>query len=77
MTESMSELLGRLELREKYEKEHVGNPNVEHELSYMNWKRLYGRFSAIENRLDSVKLGTPLFDELDRESQRLARILGY
>ena len=65
------------ELREKYEKEHVGNPHVEHELSFMNWKRLYSRFVAIENRLDSVKLGTPLFEKLDRESQRLARILGY
>ena len=65
------------ELREKYEKEHVGNPHVEHELSFMNWRRLYLRFQAIENRLDSVKLGTPLFEKLDRESQRLARILGY
>jgi hypothetical protein len=65
------------ELREKYEKEHVGNPHVEHELSFMNWKRLYSRFVAIENRLDSVKLGTPLFEKLDRESQRLAGILGY
>ena len=65
------------ELREKYEKEHIGNPHVEHELSFMNWKRLYLRFRAIENRLDSVKLGTPLFEKLDHESQRLARILGY
>jgi hypothetical protein len=65
------------EMREKYEKEHVGNPHVEYELSYMNWKQLYGRFSAIENRLDSVKMGTPLFEKLDRESQRLAGILGY
>lgn len=65
------------ELREKYENDHVGNPHVEHELSFMNWKRLYLRFQAIENRLDSVKLGTPLFEKLDRESQRLAGILGY
>lgn len=65
------------ELREKYEKEHVGNPHVEHELSFMNWKRLYLRFAAIENRLDSVKLGSPLFETLDHESQRLAGILGY
>jgi hypothetical protein len=65
------------ELREKYQNEHIGNPHVEHELSFMNWRRLYLRFQAIENRLDSVKLGTPLFEKLDRESQRLARILGY
>lgn len=65
------------ELREKYEKEHVGNPHVEHELSFTNWRRLYLRFRTIENRLDSVKMGTPLFEKLDRESQRLAGILGY
>lgn len=65
------------ELREKYQNEHIGNPHVEHELSFMNWRRLYLRFAAIENRLDSVKLGTPLFEKLDRESQRLAGILGY
>ena len=65
------------ELREKYQNEHIRNPHVEHELSFMNWRRLYLRFQAIENRLDSVKLGTPLFEKLDRESQRLARILGY
>lgn len=65
------------ELREKYQNEHIGNPHVEHELSFMNWRRLYLRFQAIENMLDSVKLGTPLFEKLDRESQRLAGILGY
>jgi len=65
------------DLKTKYEKEHVGNPHVEHELSFMNWRRLYRRFEVIENRLDSVKAGTALFEKLDRESQRLAGILGY
>lgn len=65
------------ELKKTYQNEHVGNPHVEHELSFVNWKRLYSRFSAIEKGLDRIKMGTPRFDRLDRESQRLAGILGY
>ncbi len=65
------------DLREKYEKEHIGNPHVEHELSFMNWKRLYLRFQAIEKGLDRIKTGNARFEKLDRESQRLAGILGY
>jgi hypothetical protein len=65
------------ELREKYEKEHAGNPHVEHELSFTNWRRFYLRFEAIEKGLDRIKTGTVRFEKLDRESQRLCRILGY
>lgn len=65
------------DLKVKYEKEHVGNPHVEHELSFMNWRRLYLRFAAIENRLDGTKAGTVMYEKLDRESQRLAGVLGY
>jgi hypothetical protein len=65
------------ELREKYQNEHVGNPYVEHELSFMNWRRLYIRFAAIEMGLDRIRIGTARFEKLDRESQRLAGLLGY
>jgi hypothetical protein len=65
------------ELMEKYEKEHVGNPHVEHELSFTNWRRFYLRFVAIEKGLDRINTGTARFEKLDRESQWLAGILGY
>lgn len=65
------------DLRMKYEKEHVRNPHVEHELSFTNWRRLYLRFAAVEEGLDRIKTGTARFEKLDRESQRLAEILGY
>lgn len=65
------------DLRMKYEKEHVGNPHVYHEMSFTNWRRLYLRFEAIEKGLDRVKTGTARSEKLDRESQRLAGILGY
>jgi hypothetical protein len=65
------------ELWTRYMEEHIRNPHVERNLAFANWKRLYLRFRAIENRLDSVKPGTSLFEKLDSESQRLAGILGY
>jgi hypothetical protein len=64
------------ELRKIYDAEHAGNPHVEHELAFVNWVPLYLKFEAIEGKL-KAEPGHPNYDELDRESSRLCRILGY
>jgi membrane carboxypeptidase/penicillin-binding protein len=68
------------ELKKTYQNEHVGNPHVEHELSFVNWKRQYLKFQRIEQQLDKMKFNDgydSVYQTLDRESQRLAGILGY
>ena len=64
------------ELREKYEKEHVGNPYIDEELSFPTWKRLYIKLDRIEAVLRSNP-DHPRYGELDRESSRLCGLLGY